>query len=224
MQGTYWSCSSVSWRVQSSFIRQKQSGRTLRSCGRVVGSSSAEACRCSPIPRTVAGINHRIAPIGTGQPSGCHCLGSATSATVGLARRTAARANVMAAGRFQDGMEVGAGGSASPGPKRSGAVGARREGLGVKENPSRRAFRVTFCIATLNLASYSEDKGERKVNRFLRSGVNEHEGRSEGNRMWRRWLPRSVFCAAAVGFCASAPRDSCNDGKVIVNGHAQNCP
>jgi hypothetical protein len=130
----------------------------------------------------------------------------------------------MAAGRFQDGMEVGAGGSASPGPKRSGAVGARREGLGAKENPSRRAFRVTFCIATLNLASYSEDKGERKVNHFLRSGVNEHEGRSEGNRMWRRWLPRSVFCAAVVGFCASAPRDSCNDGKVIVNGHAQNCP
>jgi hypothetical protein len=207
----------------ASFVKNK-SGRTLRSCGRVVGSSSAEVCRCSLIPRTVAGINHRIAPIETGQPSVSLPPARRRSATVGLARRTAARANVMAAGRFQDGMEVGAGGSASPGPKRSGAVGARREGLGAKENPSRRAFRVTFCIATLNLASYSEDKGERKVNHFLRSGVNEHEGRSEGDRMWRRWLPRSVFCAAAVGFCASAPRDSCNDGKVIVNGHAQNCP
>ena len=90
-------------------------------------------------------------------------------------------------------MEVGAGGLESPGPKRSGAVGARREGLGVKENPSLRAFRVTFCIATLNLASYSEDKGERKVNHFLRSGVNEHEGRSEGK-------PDVAPLAAALGF------------------------
>jgi hypothetical protein len=50
-------------------------------------------------------------------------------------------------------------------------AGYRSEGLGVKENPSPWVFHVTFCIATLNLASYSEDKGERKVNRFLRSGV-----------------------------------------------------
>ena len=42
--------------------------------------------------------------------------------------------------------------------------------------------------------------------------------------MWRRWLPRSVFLRCAVGFCATAPRDSCNDGKVIVNGHVQKLP
>ena len=53
----------------------------------------------------------------------------------------------------------------------NGVAGCRSEGLGVQENPSHRAFRVSFCIATLNLISYSEDKGERKVNRFLRSGV-----------------------------------------------------
>ena len=47
----------------------------------------------------------------------------------------------------------------------------RREGLGVKENQSHPPFRVTFCIATLNLASYSKDKAERKVNGFWRSGV-----------------------------------------------------
>jgi hypothetical protein len=83
----------------------------------------------------------------------------------------------------------------------------------VKENPSPRVFHVTFCIATLNLASYSEDKGERKVNRFLRSGVNEHEGPSEGNRMWRRWQPRAAFCAPVVGFCALRRRIPAMTGK-----------
>jgi hypothetical protein len=63
------------------------------------------------------------------------------------------------------------GDSAPRDSRRPGVAGYRGEGLGAKENPSHRAFRVTFCIATLNLASYSEDKGERKVNRFLRSGV-----------------------------------------------------
>jgi hypothetical protein len=69
-------------------------------------------------------------------------------------------------------MEVGClGDSASPDSLRHGGADYRNEGLGVKENPPPCVFHVTFCIATLNLASYSEDKGERKVNRFLRSGV-----------------------------------------------------
>jgi hypothetical protein len=94
----------------------------------------------------------------------------------------------------------------------------------VKENPSHRAVRVTFCIATLNLGSYSEDKGQRKVNRFLRSGVNERKTPSKRNRMRRRWQPCAALRAPVVRFSAPAPADSCNDGKVIVNGHAQNCP
>jgi hypothetical protein len=100
----------------------------------------------------------------------------------------------MAAGRTIAGIQANADAAASSDSRRHGVAGYRREGLGAKENPSQRVPRVTFCIATLNLASYSKDKGERKVNRFLRSGVNEREERSDGNRMRRRWRSRSVFC------------------------------
>ena len=189
----------------------------LKSCIEVVARCCAAIFRRRPIPGTDAALTI-ASRSGRASPSSFPL--AAYAASPGLTRRSAARANVMAAGRSGDGMEVGAGAPASPRSQRAGVAGYRCEGLGVKENPSRPAASVTFCIATLNLASYSEDKGERKVNCFLRSGADEREGRIEGNRMRRRGRSHSVFCVPAVRFRAPAPRDSCNDGKVIVNGHA----